>query len=86
MPTADNLNMKVIEGNIDQIGEHMNNMKLGERNVEVINYPTKSYTKLLHNAMREYDPEYDESIREKKKQSKMKIIDRMLRFPNHTKI
>ena len=83
MPTADSIKMKVIEGNIDQIGDQMKSMNLGERNVEVINYPTKSYTQLMHNTMRDYDPEYDESIREKKKQSKMKIIDRMLRCPSH---
>ena len=52
MPTADKLYMKVIEGNIDQIGEHMNSMKLGERNAEVTKYPTKANARLLHNTMR----------------------------------
>ena len=42
MPTADKLYMKVVEGNIDQIGEFMKSMKLGESNVEVTKYPTKS--------------------------------------------
>ena len=36
--------------------------------------------------MIEYETEYDESIRKKKKQSKMKIIDQILRCPKHTKI
>ena len=36
--------------------------------------------------MREYEPEYDESIREKNKQSKMKRIDQMLWYTKHTKI
>ena len=57
--------MKVIVGEIDQIGEHMKSMKLGERNVEVTKYPTKADMQLLHNTMREYEREYDESIREK---------------------
>ena len=35
MPTTDKLQMKVIEGNIDQIGERMKSMKLGEKNVAV---------------------------------------------------
>ena len=61
-------------------------MNLGERNVEVTKYPTKADMQLLHNTMREYEPEYDESIREKKKHIKMNIIDRMLRCPKHTKI
>ena len=78
--------MKVIEGNIDQIGKRMQNMKLGESNFEVTKYPTKADVQLLHNAMREYNPKYDKSIREKKKQSKMKRIDRILRCPKHTKI
>ena len=75
MPTADKIYMKVIEVNIDQIGESMNSMKLGESNIEVTKHPTKVDTQLLHNAMREYDPEYYESMREKKKQSKMKRIN-----------
>ena len=56
MPTPDKLYMKVIKGNIDQIGERMKSMKLGERNVEVTKYPTNEEAQLLHNAMREYDP------------------------------
>ena len=56
--------MKVIEGNIEQIGERMKSMKLGERNVEVTNYPTKADAQLLHNAMREYEPEYNKYIHE----------------------
>ena len=36
--------------------------------------------------MREYEPKYDKSIREKNKQRKMKRIDRMLRCPKQTKI
>ena len=36
--------------------------------------------------MREYEPKYDKSIREKKNQSKSKRIDRMLRCPKHTKV
>ena len=51
MPTTDKLYMKVIEGNIDQIGERMNSMKLGESNVEVTKYPRKADTQLLHNVM-----------------------------------
>ena len=86
IPTADNLYMKLIEGNIEKIGERMTSMNLGERNIEVTKYPTKADAQLLHNAMREYEPEYDESIREKNKQSKMKRIDRMLRCQKHTKI
>ena len=31
-------------------------MKLGEKNVEVTKYPTKAYTQLLHNVMRDYEP------------------------------
>ena len=42
MPTADKLYMKVVEGNIDQIGELMKSMKLGESNVEVTKYLTKA--------------------------------------------
>ena len=42
IPTEDNPYMKVIEGNIDQIGERIKSMKLGERNVEVTKYPTKA--------------------------------------------
>ena len=86
MLTADKTYMKVTAGNLDQIGERMKSMKLGERNVEVTNYPTKADAQLLHTVMREYDPKYDEYICEKKKQSKMKIIDRMLWCPKHTKI
>ena len=78
--------MKVIEGNIDQIGKRMKNMKLGESNFEVTKYPTKAEAQILHNVRIEYESEYDESIHEKKKQSKMKIIDRMLRYPKHIKI
>ena len=66
--------MKVIEVNIDQIGERMKSMKLGERNFEVTNYPTKEDMQLLQNEMIEYDPKYDESTCEKKKQSKTKRI------------
>ena len=33
MPTPDNMYMKEIEGNIDQIGERIVIMKLGDRNV-----------------------------------------------------
>ena len=50
-------------------------MKLGDRNVEVTKYPKKLDAQLLQNVMREYEPEYDEYIREKKKQFKMKRID-----------
>ena len=78
--------MKVIEVHIDQIGECMNSMKIGEINVEVTKYPTKADVQLLRNVMREYKPEYDESINEKNNQSKMKIIDQILWCPNHTKI
>ena len=74
IPTSDKLNMKVIEVNIDQIGERMKSMKLGERNFEVTNYPTKADMQLLQNEMIEYYPKYDESTCEKKKQSKMKRI------------
>ena len=42
MPTKDKLYMKVIEGNIYQIGLRMKSMKLWERNVEVTKYPTKA--------------------------------------------
>ena len=34
IPTTDKLYMKVIEGNIEQIGERMKSMKLGERNLK----------------------------------------------------
>ena len=74
IPTSDKLNMKVIEVNIDQIGERMKSMKLGERNFEVTNYPTKADMQLLQNDMIEYDPKYDKSTCKKKKQSKMKRI------------
>ena len=63
MPTADKLYMKVIGGNIDQIGERMKMMKLGYSNVEVTKYPTKVDAQLLKNGIREYDPKYDEFIR-----------------------
>ena len=56
MPTADKLYMKVIEENIDQIGEHTKSMKLGERNVEVTTYPTEADKQLLHNVLIEYYP------------------------------
>ena len=52
MPTSDKLYIKVIEGNIYQIGESMKSMKLGERNVEVTMYPTKADAQILHNVMR----------------------------------
>ena len=78
--------MKVIEGKFDQIGERMKSMKLGERNVEVTKYPTKADVQLLHNAMREYDPRYDESTSKKKKQSTIKRVDQMLQCTKHTKI
>ena len=55
MPTADKLYMKEIEGNIDQIGERIKSLKLGESNVELSKYPTKADAHLLHNAMIEYD-------------------------------
>ena len=86
MPAADKLYMKVIERNIDQIGDRMKSMKIGQKNVEVYKYPTKADTQLLQNSMIEYETEYDESIRKKKKQSKMKIIDQILRCPKHTKV
>ena len=86
MPTADKLYMKLIEGNIDQIVERMNSMKLGDINFEVTKYPTKADARLLHNAMGYYKLKYEKSIREKKKQSKMNRIDRMLYYPKHTKI
>ena len=86
MPAANALYMKVIEGNIRQIGERMKCMKLGERNVEVTKYPTEEDARLLHNVMRDYDSNYDDAIRGKKDQSKMKRIDRMLRCPKHTQI
>ena len=86
MPITDKMYTKVIEGNIKQIGDRMKSMKLGDRNVEVTKYPTKADAHLLKNVIREYDQKYDESILEKKKQIKMKIIDQMLRFPKHTKI
>ena len=86
MPTADKLYMKVIEVKIEQIGERMKSTKIGERNFEVNKYPTKEDAQILKNSMREYDPKYDESIREKNKQIKMKRIYRMLRCPKNTKI
>ena len=86
IPTSDKLNMKVIEVNIDQIGDHMKIMKLGDRNVEVTKYPPKADVQLMHNTMKEYDPKYEKSIRDKKKQSNMKIIDQILRCPKHTKV
>ena len=86
MPAANALYMKVIEGNIRQIGERMKCMKLGERNVEVTKYPTEEDARLLHNVMRDYNSNYDDAIRGKKDQSKMKRIDRMLRCPKHTQI
>ena len=42
MPTVDKLYMKVIEGNIDHIGERMKSMKLGEMNAEVTTYLTEA--------------------------------------------
>ena len=59
----------MIEVNIDQIGDCMKSIKLGDRNIELTKYPTKAEAQLPHNAMRECDPKYDESIRDKKKQS-----------------
>ena len=59
---------------------------MGGGGVEVTKYPTKAGAQLLHNAMREYDPKYDKSIREKNKQNSMKRTDRMFRCPKHTKI
>ena len=82
MPAANALYMKVIEGNIRQIGERMKCMKLGERNVEVIKYPMEEDARLLHNVMRDYD----KTTRGKMDQSKMKRIDRMLRFPKHAQM
>ena len=64
----------------------MKSTNLGERNVDVTNYPTKADAQILHNEMRDYEPKYDESIRKKKKEIKMKRIDQVLRCPKHTKI
>ena len=75
IPTAYKLYLKLIEGNIDQIFDLMNSMKLGESNVEVNKYPTKADAQLLRNAMRYYDPKYDESVRKKNNQSNMKRIN-----------
>ena len=86
IPTTDKLYMEVIEGNIYQIGERMKSMNIGERNVEVTKYPTKSDAQVLHNEMRDYEPEYNKSLREKRKQSNMKRFDWMLRCLKHTKI
>ena len=52
MPTTDKLYMKVIEGNIDQIGERMKSMNLEESNVELTKYLTKADTQLRHYAIR----------------------------------
>ena len=85
MPSAELLYMKVLEPVIKSIGERMGSMKLGERNVEVTAYPDKEDAKILHDCLSKYEPNYDESIREKKHQSRLGKIDEFLQCPKHTK-
>ena len=83
MKPADSLYMKLIEGNIHEIGERMKSMKLGERNVEIAKYPTMEDTIFLHNVLMEYSSgSYDDSIRETKKRWKMGRIDEFFDVQN----
>ena len=61
----------------------MASMKLGEKNVIVTEYPTDEKAQILHNALRKYDPTYDEAIRSKGKLSKMTRIDRLFCCSKH---
>ena len=82
MKSADSLYMKLIEGNIHEIGERMKCMKLGGRNVEIAEYPTKQDTQLLHSKLSKYTSgSYDESIRESKKQCMMERFDKFVGCP-----
>ena len=85
--SADSLHMKLTEGNIHEIGERMKCKKLGERNVEIAEYPTKEDTKLLHSELSKYTLGlYDEFIRESKNQCVMERFDKFLSCPKHSKI
>ena len=87
MPSADSLYMKLIEGNIKEVGEQMKCMKLGERNVEIAEYPTKEDTNLLHDVLKKYTSgSYDESIRETKKQWMIEWFSEFLCCLKHYKI
>ena len=86
MKSADSLYMKLIKENIQEIGERMKCMKLGERNVEIAEYPKKEDANLLHDVLNKYDPSYDESIRETKKQWMIKRFDKFVNCPKHCKV
>ena len=62
-------------------------MKLGDRNVEIAEYPTKEDTNLLYDVLNKYTSgSYNESIRETKKQSMMKRFHDFLCCPKHCKV
>ena len=85
MARADKLYLKSMQKNIDIIGERMGSMKLGDRPVKITDYPTKEEEALLHRVLREYEPLYDETIRDKSKQKKMTRINQILCCPKHCK-
>ena len=64
-------------------------MKLRERNVEISSkMPNKGRdTDLLHNKLlNKYDPSYDKSIRETKKQWMMERFDKFACYSKHCKV
>ena len=86
MKGADVLYRKTMQKNKNIISERMSSMKLGERHVIMTEYPTDEKVQILHDVLKKYDPEYDESIRSKARQSKMGKINRFFRCPKHSKI
>ena len=84
MKSVNSLYMTLIEEDIQEIGERMKCMKLGERNVEA-KYQTKENTDFLHNELNKYDPSYNESIRETKKQWLAKRFDKFVHCPKYRK-
>ena len=86
MTRADVLYLKTMKKSIDIISERMSSMKLGEEDVKMTEYPSEEKAKILHRALREYDPKYDEAIRDKSGQKKMTKIDKFLSCPKHVKM
>ena len=60
LKSPEEIYMKLVQPNIDVMAERMSSMKLGERNVEVTDYPSPEEVMLMHKLLEEYDPEYDQ--------------------------
>jgi len=86
MKGADLLYLKVMQKNKDKISERMSSMKLADKPVLMTEYPSEAKVQILHQALKEYDDTYDESIRSKGGRSKMKKIDKFFRCSKHSKI